>query len=179
MGCCFSCGDSSNEISNNSKETVFKFDNKSFDHPSPKENPITNVPNLTKENKKKELVVPNISVTPASPEIIETGLDNKAYNPSGDLRLDDYEEYPNYEPLRRMSADIREQKQKDFFSDILEFLDMIPWDPVLMFFSHLILNTFHVGMNCRVTNYGKNGARFTFKLFSNISKENSNKQPLK
>ena len=113
MGCCFSCGSSSNEISKSSKETVYKFDNEAFDKPSSNKVPISKVSDIAKEYKKKELVVPNISVTPASPEIIETGLENKAYNPSGDLRLDDYEEYPNYEPLRRMSADIREQKQKE------------------------------------------------------------------
>ena len=114
MGCCFSCGSDSNEISNNSKETVYKFDNPGFDKPPSQKAPISNVSDSASQYKKKQIVVPNISVTPASPEIIETGIENQGYNPnSGDLGLDEYEEYPNYEPLRRMSADIREQKEKE------------------------------------------------------------------
>ena len=113
MGCCFSCG-SSNESSNPSKETVYKFENEGFDKSVSKKQPTANVSDTTAQSKKKELVIPNISVTLASSEIHATGVENEGYEPSsGVLGLDDYEEYPNYEPLRRMSADIREQKKKD------------------------------------------------------------------
>ena len=51
MGCCFSCGSSSNEISKSSKETVYKFDNEAFDKPSCNEVPISNISDTAKEYK--------------------------------------------------------------------------------------------------------------------------------
>ena len=136
MGCCFSCSDSSEASKNDSKETVYKYDNAGFGNPVIKDQPVATVSNLSKEYQTKDrlgipdnkLIIPKISVTLASSEtndnIVENepyrpklGLDNSAFDsPDGGnktLNLDDFEEYPYYEPLRRMSADIREQKEKE------------------------------------------------------------------
>jgi predicted transcriptional regulator len=129
MGCCFSSSDSS-ENPDASKETVYKYDNDGFTNPGG-EKPIASVSDIANEYRKKELVIPNISVTLASPEIIDNGVPTENY-PSGsgeqnsafdftdgddchhgNLNIDDYEEYPHYEPLRRMSADVRERKEKE------------------------------------------------------------------
>ena len=127
MGCCFSCGDSS-ESPDASKDTVYKYDNDGFTNPGGQK-PISSVSDIAKEYRKKELVIPNISVTLASPEITDIGVQNENYRAGaqnsgfdftdgndghhGNLNIDDYEEYPHYEPLRRMSADVREQKEKE------------------------------------------------------------------
>ena len=143
MGCCFSCG-SSDEGSENAKETVYKYDNSGFTNPVI-QSPIATVSDVAKDylkqdglNKDGEIrVIPKISVTLATTEtnenVIEnehyygpgSGLDNCAfdYTDGGKLNLDDYEEYPNYEPLRRMSADIREQKEKEAARRILKEKD--------------------------------------------------------
>ena len=136
MGCCFSSCESSEASKDDSKETVYKYDNSGFAHPVIKDEPVATVSNLSKEYQTKDrlgitdskLIIPKISVTLASPEtndnVVENepyrpklGLDNSAFDsPDGGnktLNLDDFEEYPYYEPLRRMSADIREQKEKE------------------------------------------------------------------
>ena len=129
MGCCFSCSDSS-ESPDASKEVVYKYDNTGFSNPGG-EKPIASVSDIATEYRKKDLVIPNISVTLASPEIIDSGVKNENYHSGsgeqnsafdftdgndchhGNLNIDDYEEYPHYEPLRRMSADVRERKEKE------------------------------------------------------------------
>ena len=136
MGCCFSCCDSGEASKDDPKETVYKYDNAGFGHTVIKDEPVATISNLSKEYQTKDrlgitdskLIIPKISVTLASPETNDNAVENEPYRPklgldnsafdspdggNKTINLDDFEEYPYYEPLRRMSADIREQKQKE------------------------------------------------------------------
>ena len=89
MGCCFSCCDSSETSKDDSKETVYKYDNASFGHPVIKDQPVATVSNVSKEYQTKDrlgvtdtkLIIPKISVTLASPETNDNVVENKPYRP--------------------------------------------------------------------------------------------------